>query len=176
MKDLLRRARAVLRTSDMKISRRHLANYVKKVNQDACCTCSSIIFPHSTNRIIDLWRCRCRRRFRRKLLINFNEQTETGVFLPCKLYRDVKLRVLAMTTAAARQHQKNNDLIGGMRKNNRAARAARTSVHLFDVVCQMTSWNFLNLRFWRQGEHTTVYLLFFVYSNRVATDSFVAYS
>ena len=27
-------------------------------NQKACRTCSTIILPHSTNQIIDLWRCR----------------------------------------------------------------------------------------------------------------------
>ena len=26
----------------------------------ACCTCSTIIFPHSTNQILNLWLCRCR--------------------------------------------------------------------------------------------------------------------
>ena len=31
------------------------------------------------------------------------------------------------------------DLIGSMRKNNRAARAARTLSQFFDVVCQMTT-------------------------------------
>ena len=36
----------------------------------------------------------------------------------------------------------NNDLIGWMKKNNRAARAARTIAQFFDVVCQMTTWNF----------------------------------
>ena len=36
-----------------------------------------------------------------------------------------------------------NDLIGWMKKNNRAARAARTLVEFFDVVCQMTTRNFL---------------------------------
>ena len=30
-----------------------------------------------------------------------------------------------------------NDLIGWMGKNNRAARAARTLVEFFDVVCQI---------------------------------------
>ena len=40
-----------------------------------------------------------------------------------------------------------------MRKNNRAARAARTVVQFFDVVCQMTAWNFQirelkHVRFW----------------------------
>ena len=33
-------------------------------------------------------------------------------------------------------------LIGWMRTNNRAARAARTLIQFFDVVCQMTTWNF----------------------------------
>ena len=35
-----------------------------------------------------------------------------------------------------------NNLIGWIRKNNRAARAARFLVQFFDVVCQTTSWNF----------------------------------
>ena len=42
------------------ISRRHLADYVKKLHHSACRTCSTIIFSHSTNQIIDLWRCPCR--------------------------------------------------------------------------------------------------------------------
>ena len=46
-----------------KISRRHLVDIVKRLQQKACCTCSMIIFKNSTNQIIDLWRCRsrCRR-------------------------------------------------------------------------------------------------------------------
>ena len=39
-------------------------------------------------------------------------------------------------TATATTTPENNDLIGWMRKNNRAARAARTLVEIFDVVCQ----------------------------------------
>ena len=42
----------------MKISRRRLADYIKTLHQKACRTCSSIIFLHSINQIIDLWRCR----------------------------------------------------------------------------------------------------------------------
>ena len=61
MKDLLLRACVVVRTSNMKISRRRLADYVQTLHQKACRTCSTIIFLHSTNQIIDLWRCRCRR-------------------------------------------------------------------------------------------------------------------
>ena len=38
-----------------------------------------------------------------------------------------------------RQHRKKNDLIGRMRKNNRAARAAHTLVEFFDVVYQTTT-------------------------------------
>ena len=44
----------------MKISHRHLADCVKTLHQKACRTCSTIIFLHSTNQIIDLWRCRWR--------------------------------------------------------------------------------------------------------------------
>ena len=57
-KDLLLRAPVVDRASSMKISRRRLADYVKRLHQKACRTCSTIICLHSTNQIIDLWRCR----------------------------------------------------------------------------------------------------------------------
>ena len=51
-----------------KISRRYLVDIVKKLVQKACCTCSMLIFPNSTNQFIDLWRCRsrCRRHFFRE--------------------------------------------------------------------------------------------------------------
>ena len=63
-KDLLLRARVVVRTSNMKISRRCLADYVKKLHQNkACRTCRKTIFPHSTNQIMDLWPCRYRHWF-----------------------------------------------------------------------------------------------------------------
>ena len=70
MKDLLLRAPVVVRTSNMKISRRRLADYVKTLHQKACCTCSTIIFLHSTNKIIDLWRWRwrCRRQILNSLI------------------------------------------------------------------------------------------------------------
>ena len=53
------RACVVVGTSNMEISRRHLAD-VKKVHQKACRTCSTIIFPYSTKQINHLCRCRCR--------------------------------------------------------------------------------------------------------------------
>ena len=59
MKNLLLRASVVVLTSNMKISRRRLADYLKNLHQKACCTCSTIMSPHSTNQIIDSWRCRC---------------------------------------------------------------------------------------------------------------------
>ena len=62
----LLRARVVVRTSNMKISSRRLADYVKTMHQKACRTRSTIIFLHSTNQIIDLWRCR--RRCRHQIL------------------------------------------------------------------------------------------------------------
>ena len=75
MKDLLLRALVVVRTSNMKISRRRLADYDKTLHQEACRTWSTIIFLHSTNQIIDnqiidLWRCcwRCRRQILNSLL------------------------------------------------------------------------------------------------------------
>ena len=45
---------------------------------------------------------------------------------------------LRMTTATATTAPENNDVIGGMRKNNRAERAARTLEHFIDVVCEIS--------------------------------------
>ena len=43
-----------------------------------------------------------------------------------------------------------NDLIGWMKKNNRAARAARLLVQFFDVVWQATTWHFrAHIKYWR---------------------------
>ena len=50
---LLLRARILIRTSNMKYSRRYLAAYVRKLHRKACCTCNTIIFPHSTDQVID---------------------------------------------------------------------------------------------------------------------------
>ena len=68
--NFLLQARVVVRTSNMKISRRHLAEYVKKMKQKACRTFSTIIFPLSINEIVDLWRCcsGCLRHFLNSLL------------------------------------------------------------------------------------------------------------
>ena len=63
-RDLKLQARVVVKTSNMEFSRRYLADYVKKLHHKACRTCRTIIFPYSTNQIIDLWRCRCRSRRR----------------------------------------------------------------------------------------------------------------
>ena len=71
--DLLLQARVVVRTSNMKISRRRLVDYVTKLHQKACCACSTIIFPHSINQIIDLWRCRCRRQILNSLISHIRE-------------------------------------------------------------------------------------------------------
>ena len=56
------------------VSRRHLADYVQTLHQKAYRTCSAIILPHSTNHIIDLWRCRCRHH-----LSNFAEYRKKNV-------------------------------------------------------------------------------------------------
>ena len=42
--------------------------------------------------------------------------------------------------ATAKTLLQNSDVIGWIRTNNRAARAAGTSVHLFDTACQTTTW------------------------------------
>ena len=87
-----------LPSSKYEISRRRLADYVKTYHQKACRACSTIIFLHSTNQIIDLRRCRwrCRRQIWNSL-ISFGVGDGNG-----------------------------RNLIGGVRKNKSAARAART--------------------------------------------------
>ena len=50
----------VVKTVNLEISRCHLAGYVKEFYLSARRTCSTIIFPHSTNQIIVFWRRRCR--------------------------------------------------------------------------------------------------------------------
>ena len=66
---ITQRARVVVTTSNMKISRRRLADYVKTLHQKACCT---IIFLHSTNQIIDL-QCRSKGRGRGGLFGKFSK-------------------------------------------------------------------------------------------------------
>ena len=58
VKDLLLRVCIVVRTSKMQISRRTLADYVTKLHWKTCDTCSKIVFLHSSNHTIDLWRYR----------------------------------------------------------------------------------------------------------------------
>ena len=58
MKDLRLWARVVVRTSNMKISRRRLPDYVKTLHPKACRTCCTNIFLHSTNQIIDCGCCK----------------------------------------------------------------------------------------------------------------------
>ena len=57
-----------------------LEDYVKTLHQEACRTCSTIIFLHSTNGIIDLWRCRwcCRRQ-----ILNSRILSASMLLSPC---------------------------------------------------------------------------------------------
>ena len=73
----------------------------------------------------------------------------------------------------------NNDLIGWMRKNNRVARAARTAVEFFDVVCQMTTWNFdkvLTKVLTTTWTHNSKSFILYIYFNGASTSTFAAYS
>ena len=58
-----------------------LADYVKILHQKACRTCSTIIFPHSNNQVIDLWRCRdrCRRHLLNSLSSSTFKKSRHGV-------------------------------------------------------------------------------------------------
>ena len=66
MRDLLLRARLVIKTSNTKISRHNLTDHVKKKKKKK--KRRTIVFPHLTNQIIDLWACRCRCRFLSSLI------------------------------------------------------------------------------------------------------------
>ena len=70
MEDLLLRARVVARISKLYILRRRLADYAEKLLWKACRT---IIFPHLTNQIVDLRRCRgrCQSKFFNSLLVQW---------------------------------------------------------------------------------------------------------
>ena len=61
MKDLLLRVRALVGTSNLRISRRYLADYVKEmylILKRAARAACTIICPYITNHIKYLWRCR----------------------------------------------------------------------------------------------------------------------
>ena len=63
MKDLPLRVLVVVKTLNLEISRFHLADEVKELYSSACRTCSTTIFPHSSNPtdyFFWLRRCRCR--------------------------------------------------------------------------------------------------------------------
>ena len=79
VKDLLVRARAVVRTPYMKIFLCRLVDYVKKLHQKMCRTCSTIIFLlRSTNQNTDLWRFRgrCRHHVLNSLKRNFSQDRQ----------------------------------------------------------------------------------------------------
>ena len=60
-----RRRRGCLSSLMMTETARKTLLFCKEVTDlfiRACRTCSTIIFPHSTNQILSLWRCRCRSR------------------------------------------------------------------------------------------------------------------
>ena len=73
MKDLLLR-------SGLRISRRYLADYVKKLHQRACRTFNAITLLHWTNQFIAKWRCcfRSPRRISTYLLRNLRSNNSYG--------------------------------------------------------------------------------------------------
>ena len=60
IKDLRLYAQVVIKTINVVISRCCFAEDGTDLFISACRTCSSLIFPHSTNQILNLWHCRCR--------------------------------------------------------------------------------------------------------------------
>ena len=111
MKDLLLRAWVVVPTSNMETSRCHLADCVKKLRQKACRMCTTIIFPHSTNQIVDLWRCPCNscRRFLNSLMNDLL----------------LRARVVVRTSCAKNLRRHFADYVNKSFTKKRAARVAR---------------------------------------------------
>ena len=66
----------------------------QNLHQKACCTCSTIIFPHSTNQIIHLWRCRsrCCRHFLNSLFFNSRETCDSFKFSDVYEMQEILLR------------------------------------------------------------------------------------
>ena len=83
-------------------------------------------------------------------------------------FRAPFLRRITCDCLVNKELKQMNDMIGWMRKNNRATCAARTLAAFFDVVCQ-----FPNLRFLRRHEHPTVNLLFSVLTQQRLYQSFI---
>ena len=108
MKDLLLRARVVVRTSNMKISRRYLPDYVKTLHPKAC---STNIFLHSTNQIIDC-----------------------GVVVDVAVVKSKRNFIHVTGTATTTPQIKN--LIGRVSENKRAA---RTYVQVRAILCKTTT-------------------------------------
>ena len=157
MKDLLLRARVVVRTSNMKISRRRLADNVKTLQQKACRTCSTIIFLHSPNQIIDLWcfRWRCRRQILNSLITPTKHSKVRAAraawsFYVTQINHIIDLCFLVAVADVIRGSLRFDD--GNVNDNatnqwfdwlnEKNNRAARFLVQCFDVVCQTTTWNF----------------------------------
>ena len=140
MKDLLLRARVVLRTPKMKISRRHLPDYVKTLHQKACRTCSTIIFLYSTNQIIDLWRCRwrCRRQILSSLVPTELKQPRRR-----RLQKVHKFAYLTMKTSIFA----------------RFARAFFILWHFEDVLVLSTTWNDQFLQLCGRRDHMMTFSL-----------------
>ena len=61
-KDFRLYAQVLIKTVNQVISRCCFVENGTDLSIRACRTCSTIIFPHSTNQILSLWRCRCRSR------------------------------------------------------------------------------------------------------------------
>lgn len=61
MKHLLLFVYVIFETLNFEISRWHLADCIKECDQSVCRSCSTIVFPLSTNQVIVFWRRRCRR-------------------------------------------------------------------------------------------------------------------
>ena len=94
MKDLLRRDRVVLRTSNVKISSCHLADHVKKNCTKKRALRARLFVLIQTNQIIDLWRWRFRCRFLNSLLLMKTRSLVhvlTALCSPCRGATEISL-------------------------------------------------------------------------------------
>ena len=86
VKDLLLQVRVVFRTFTSSLGRLRQ----KLLHQKECPTCSTIIFPYSTNHIIDLWCCGCRRNLHSRACNRRYRKLVSCDRIPVNCYRKVR--------------------------------------------------------------------------------------
>ena len=122
-KVLTLRARVLVRSSNMKIARRHLAAYVRKLHHRAWPKCSTFVFLHSTNHIVNLWWCR-RRFLKSRILgslrsIDGDDNENVKTFAQTRLFCDNSFLLACYTVEKVRFQDTGRSVIAANTENKR---------------------------------------------------------